>query len=87
MIIFDDEKKYCLFGGYVRSKNDGQVHYVSGRDLIDLYGLPPRQCVVAPLEKLYWRMPSNLIALGVRNDGNYTIPTETTKPTQSGVNL
>lgn len=74
MIICDNNRKYCVFGGYVRSKQDKQIHYVTGSELIKLYGLNPRECVIAPTEKLFWKMPKNLIALRVRVDGNYTLP-------------
>ena len=74
MIICDNEKKYCVFGGYVRSNQDKDIHYVSGRELIKLYGLNQKECAIAPAEKLFWKMPKDLIALGVRADGNYTLP-------------
>jgi len=33
---------YLVFGGYVRSRYDGQYHYVSAARVAQLYGLNPR---------------------------------------------
>lgn len=32
-------KRYIIHPGYVRSENDGQRHYISAAQLIQLYGL------------------------------------------------
>ena len=34
-------KKFLVIGGYVISKNDGDIHYVSAYKLCELYGLDP----------------------------------------------
>lgn len=36
--------KYLIIGDWVRSKNDGDRHYISARQLIELYGLDPKEC-------------------------------------------
>lgn len=63
-------KKYLLLPGYVRSKTDGQSHYVSADQLVRLYGVDWRECVVGvdvpELDKLIVLMP--------RRDGNYAVP-------------
>ncbi|HDD43827.1 MAG TPA: hypothetical protein ENG63_03065 [Candidatus Desulfofervidus auxilii] len=34
-------KKYLVFGGYVYSKNDNQLHYIPSYQVAKLYGLNP----------------------------------------------
>lgn len=36
--------KYVVVGDYVRSKKDGQLHYVNARTLCDLYKIDWREC-------------------------------------------
>lgn len=43
--------RYVIHPGYVFSKNDGQCHYINGRQLIRLYGLNPAECVIASEQK------------------------------------
>jgi hypothetical protein len=38
-------KQYAVFAGYVRSKYDGQWHWISCDELIRLYRVPPAECV------------------------------------------
>lgn len=38
--------KYAVHPGPVISKSDGQQHFISGQQLIKLYGLPPEQTKV-----------------------------------------
>lgn len=38
-----------VYPGYVRSRNDGDRHWVSGASLIRLYGLDPRSAVIVDL--------------------------------------
>ena len=37
-------KKYCCVGGKVKSKNDGDTHYINARQLMNLYGLNETIC-------------------------------------------
>ena len=39
-------RKYVLCPGYVRSQFDGQEHYVSERELADLYGVKLQDCML-----------------------------------------
>lgn len=39
-------KRFLICPGFVRSKTDGQEHHISGRKLIELYGLDPKECVI-----------------------------------------
>lgn len=40
--------KYAVWPGFVISATDGQKHMVTGAELMNLYRVDPRQCVVAP---------------------------------------
>lgn len=40
------KKKYLVGPSRVVSKSDGDVHYISARQLMDLHGVDPRECVV-----------------------------------------
>jgi len=80
--------KYALFPGPVRSRRDGQYHYIHEADLARLYGVRMSDCLVVrravngPNE---WReremlldriKEQGLIELRPRYDGNYTLPTK-----------
>ena len=38
--------KYVIYPGMVRSRTDGQYHYIGSRKLMGLYGVDPSECVV-----------------------------------------
>ena len=38
-------KLYVVFGGNITSKNDRKWHYVSARNVAQLYGLNPNDCI------------------------------------------
>ena len=63
--------KYILYPGEVYSVNDGQRHYVTANQLMKLYGVSPRNCV---LFHDYAQFSSDMIPLHPRSDGNYEIP-------------
>lgn len=77
---------YVLCPGWVRSRTDGDAHFIGARQLAHLYGVPFRDCYVMPSD---WLSPSEiqrrhllrarvasgeLIALRPRADGKYTLP-------------
>ncbi len=67
------KKKYIVIGGYVRSKSDGDEHYVSAGKLCRLYNLNPEECYCVE-EKEYERKKRGMPTLPVlrpRFDGNY----------------
>ena len=74
-------KKYLLSGGHVRSKYDGDKHYIAAVDLVHLYNLPKHECVlidhrtnheVSIGESLLLGLDlANLIPLSPRVDGDY----------------
>ena len=37
-------KRYICIGDFVRSRHDGQTHYVSAYRVMKLYGLDPKVC-------------------------------------------
>jgi hypothetical protein len=44
------EIRYAVFPGNVTSENDGDKHYVGARQLMHLYGVDPRECIVISSE-------------------------------------
>ena len=33
------KKKYVLYPGYIKSKNDNDLHFITGRQLMELYAM------------------------------------------------
>jgi hypothetical protein len=48
--------RYALFPGHVRSKTDGDIHYVGPRQLAQLYGVSPFECIT------YWNSFDNVLS-------------------------
>jgi hypothetical protein len=70
-------KKYLVIGEYVRSKVDGDMHYVSAPELARLYGVNPEECIFDRSEyfnKGFRKGCENLIVLRPRYDGKYRLP-------------
>lgn len=65
-------KRFLLYPGYVRSRYDGDRHYISGGQLARLYRIDPAECVVYS-EHPAFRSPERdaLIPLFPREDGQY----------------
>lgn len=78
------EMRYAIHPDFVLSKSDGDVHYIGALQLIFLYRVAPRECLVIDDSKdryTYARLMARaeeegLIHLWPRYDGDYTIPTE-----------
>lgn len=75
-------KKYLVIGGYVRSKNDGQKHYIPAHRLVDLYNVSPSECILTDSKDMDRALcgihpndRSKLIRLFPRYDGDYRITT------------
>jgi len=67
-------KKYLVLEGEITSQHDGDIHYISGRRLIELYGVNPKECIVVkPGEEIRGINTSGLILLRPRYDGNYNL--------------
>lgn len=82
--------QYLLLPGPVTSKNDGEVHVVSGERLCQLYGVPKSACIEVDLKtrepygfckveeivrNVYGLQVDDLYVLAPRLDGDYTLPT------------
>lgn len=70
--------KYAVYPGPVRSRTDGDRHHVGAGNLMQLYGVDPRECVVVewnkPVTDRIAEQIKDLIVLGPRYDGNYKLP-------------
>lgn len=65
-------KRFLVFPGHVFSKNDGDRHYIGAGDLMRLYGVNPRDClVVRSLTDLIGIKRADYTELRPRYDGNY----------------
>lgn len=68
--------RYLLVEGYIKSKNDGDEHFINGRALIRCYGLNPSICDVSRINDP-WVMKREMIERGYkevlypRYDGDY----------------
>ena len=72
------KKKYLVVGGEMTSKADGQRYYVSPVQLVHLYRVDPRECIMAinsddARQKTLGMDRKSLIYLGPRYDGNYLV--------------
>jgi len=52
-------KKYLVVGGIIFSRTDGDMHYISPKKLIRLYGVPRNECRVA----MDWNDKARLLGL------------------------
>lgn len=70
--------RYVLHEGYVISRNDGQVHFISAKRLKELYGITTEPHILAPHREARraraWRYQPDDIKLWPRDDGNYRLP-------------
>lgn len=65
-------KKCLLCPGRVRSKTDGDVHFISASNLARLYGVNMEECYIK--SQTGGVDESRLIALHPQYSGNYTLP-------------
>ena len=73
--------KYVVCPGYIRSKTDGDRHFITASQLIHLYGVDPTECIVrrhdmSEHEERLFRAPEDAIHLYPRYNGDYTLPTK-----------
>jgi hypothetical protein len=67
-------KRYVVYPGEIRSKNDGQIHYIGFTQLVELYCVPPGECIDGSIEReVAGRDISSLIKIHPRYDGDYPI--------------
>ncbi len=64
---------FLLFPGQIRSKNDGDCHFISAGQLINCYQLDPRQCAIynPTMHKLTDPAVRNRVWLEPRYHGDY----------------
>lgn len=68
----DKRKKYALFPGYVKSKSDGDIHFISAGKLAKLYGVRLSECEIFYADdQKPRRFADGLIKLYPRYDGKY----------------
>ncbi len=69
------DKKYIVCPGEVKSKSDGDLHYIGPYVLMKLYGVEPHECIIVdnPVSSagLNWQ---DYVVLRPRTDGNYSLP-------------
>lgn len=69
-------KKYLLIGGHVVSKSDNDIHYISSKQLGELYRVNPQECIFidhGTEDDIRGHDISKLITLRPRYDGNYQL--------------
>lgn len=64
------KKKYAILPGYVFSRSDGDRHFITAKQLIQLYGVNPAECIEVG-EGVDW---TGFIPLSPRDDGDYSLP-------------
>ena len=68
------KKKYLVYGGWVTSINDGDSHYVSAKQVADLYGVPYNMCkFVDNNDRIRLSSVDDYIVLRPRYDGIYIL--------------
>ena len=68
-------KKYLICPGNVISKKDGDEHYISAQQLIQLYGVNPKECkIINSVEEAAGLRGSEYIVLSPRYNGDYSLP-------------
>ena len=45
--------KYYIIPGHIKSKYDGDIHYINENMLMRLYNVNPKECLVLSLDKPY----------------------------------
>ena len=70
------KRKYVLVGGYVKSINDSDIHYVSSDKLMELYKIRPEQRLSSYTEEDLRVNGGKLTFLYPDHLGKYEIPKE-----------
>jgi len=61
--------KYILHPGELKSKNDGDIHFISFKQLVRLYNLNPTECVA--FDRFPYIELKDAMHLYPRYDGDY----------------
>ena len=71
-------KKYLVIPGHVFSQNDDQQHYIGAGQLMRLYGVDPKECIIIDtvglLRGLETGFYGNMPQLVPRPNGDYRLP-------------
>ena len=71
-----EEIEYIIYPGFVTSKRDGDLHYISAQKLMTLYGVEPKKCRVAveqeDIERIRRKSPEALLLTPLA-EGNYSL--------------
>lgn len=65
-------KKYCLHGGTITSKYDGDIHHIPAWKVGDLFGVNPEECQMHHPGNIHTLWPG-MICLYPQSNGNYTL--------------
>ena len=66
--------KYALHPGFVGSKSDNDIHYITALELVRLYRIPIKECIVTTCTLgSSLKYPIGIIHLHPRKDGNYVL--------------
>lgn len=70
--------KYVIHPGFVRSRTDGDIHYISASKLMQFYGVRSNECIIVQKDR-----PDSVRSIGLdlnklihlypRYDGNYNL--------------
>lgn len=64
--------RYVLHPGYIKSKNDGEEHFIGGPKLARLYGVDIRECVFGDMPG--YQECDGDIHLWPQYNGDYSLP-------------
>lgn len=73
------QAKYVVHDGYIKSRSDGDEHFISCEDVIRLYGVNSNRCLYARMGDEEWKRcytPEYIMSLThlwPRLDGNYNL--------------
>ena len=65
--------KYVVIPDWVTSINDGERHYINAHQLMNLYKVNPRECVIQHGDQRMIKNFDKLIPLRPRYNGDYTL--------------
>lgn len=69
-------KRWVVIPGAVVSQEDGETHFIGAQQLMNLYGVPRKECVVVGDTDFIPPAHRHLPKLRPRYDGDYSLPIE-----------
>ena len=79
-----DGRKYLVVPMEVVSENDGDTHFINAGQLIKLYGVPPKECLVYG-DNMAGHTIEGLIKLTPRQDGDYSLTNAKIRETRNEI--